>query len=135
MNENYYEQKLGKSQYQLKQEQREADRRARVEARKAQEEASRAALGGMTLSEALRTPEAQGSTRVRRQIKETYRKAREAQNSTGVDESFDDKGVNDSTVNTVSEAEESNFDINTYNEKSVIIVEDGFIETIKILTA
>jgi hypothetical protein len=135
MNENYYEQKLGKSQYQLKQEQREADRRARVEARKAQEEASRAALGGMTLSEALRTPEAQSSTRVRRQIKETYRKAREAQNSTGVDESFDDKGVNDSTVNTVSEAEESNFDINTYNEKSVIIVEDGFIETIKILTA
>ena len=134
MNENYYEQKLGKSQYQLKQEQREADIRARREARKAREEAGKAALGGMTLSEALRTPEAQRSTRVRRQIKEAYTKAGEALNSTGVDESFDDNGVNDSTVNTVSEAEESDFDFGSYREKSVIIVEDGFIETVRILT-
>ena len=118
-------------------DQRNIERRARASERatiKGFEDAARTALGGMTLSEALRTPAAQSSTRVRRQIKETYRKVREVQNSTGVDESFDDKGVNDSTINTISKEEESNFDINTYNEKSVVIVIDGFPETVNILT-
>ena len=118
-------------------DQRNIERRERAterEARRNFEDAARTALGGMTLSEALRTPAAQSSTRVRRQIKDTYRKVREAQNSTGVDENFDDKGVTDSTINTISEEEETNYDLGSYNEKSVIIVEDGFIETVRILT-
>jgi len=118
-------------------DQRNIERRERAaerEARRNFEDAARTALGGMTLSEALRTPAAQSSTRVRRAIKEAYRKAREEQNSTGVDENFDDKGVTDSILNTVSNLEETNYDLGSYNEKSVIIVENGFIETVRILT-
>ena len=118
-------------------DQRNIERRARASERatiKGFEDAARTALGGMTLSEALRTPAAQSSTRVRRQIKETYRKAREAQNSTGLGENFDDKGVTDSVINTVSVAEESNFDINTYNERSVVLIVDGEGVAVNILT-
>ena len=62
-----------KSQIELDREQREADRRARSEARKAKKEAARAALGGQTLSEALRGTT---STKQRRAIKDAYESAK-----------------------------------------------------------
>ena len=62
-----------KSQYELDQAQRQADRRARSEARKAKNEAARAALGGQTLSEALRGTT---STKQRRAIKGSYESAK-----------------------------------------------------------
>lgn len=62
-----------KSQYQLDQEQRQADRRARSEARKIKKEAGRSVLGGRTLSEALRGTT---STKQRRAIKDAYESAK-----------------------------------------------------------
>ena len=62
-----------KSQYKLDQEQRQADRRARSEARKIKEDAARDALGGRTLSEALRGTT---STKQRRAIKDAYEGAK-----------------------------------------------------------
>jgi hypothetical protein len=56
--------------------------------RNAKELAEAFALGGQTLSEALRSPEAQSSTKVRRQIKEQYRYEKNQYNGTGIDESF-----------------------------------------------
>lgn len=73
MQDNYYEQKLGKSQYQIEDEQRQADRRARAERRKAAKAAGMAALGGRTLSEALRGTT---STKQRRAIKDAYESAK-----------------------------------------------------------
>ena len=62
-----------KSQYQIDQEQRQADRRARSERRKAAKSAGEAALGGQTLSEALRGTT---STKQRRAIKDAYEGAK-----------------------------------------------------------
>jgi hypothetical protein len=62
-----------KSQYELDQERRQADRRARAQARKAAKAAGMASLGGRTLSEALRGAT---STRERREIKATYESAK-----------------------------------------------------------
>jgi hypothetical protein len=56
--------------------------------RNAKELAEAFALGGQTLSEALRSPEAQLSTKVRRQIKDQYRYEKNQYNGTGIDESF-----------------------------------------------
>jgi len=54
------------------------------------------ALGGRTLSEALRTRAALRSTRVRRQIKAAYNKAKNEGNLTGTNDSFTDEGVDSS---------------------------------------
>ena len=62
-----------KSQYQIDSEQRQADRRARSERRKAAKSAGEAALGGRTLSEALRGTT---STKQRRAIKDAYEGAK-----------------------------------------------------------
>jgi hypothetical protein len=69
MQDNYYEQKLGKTQAQVDLERRNAERRARSESRKAAKSAGEAALGGRTLSEALRGTT---STKQRRIAKTTY---------------------------------------------------------------
>ena len=62
-----------KSQYELAQAQRAADRKARAERRKAANAAASAALGGRTLSEALRGTT---TTRQRRAIKDAYEGAK-----------------------------------------------------------
>jgi hypothetical protein len=73
MQDNYYEQKLGKTQAQVDLETRNAERRARSESRKAAKSAGEAALGGRTLSEALRGTT---STKQRRAIKDAYEGAK-----------------------------------------------------------
>jgi len=73
MQDNYYEQKLGKTKAQVDLETRNADRRARSERRKAAKSAGEAALGGRTLSEALRGTT---STKQRRAIKDAYEGAK-----------------------------------------------------------
>jgi hypothetical protein len=73
MQDNYYEQKLGKTQAQVDLERRNAERRARSESRKAAKSAGMAALGGQTLSEALRGTT---STKQRRAIKDAYEGAK-----------------------------------------------------------
>lgn len=54
------------------------------------------ALGGLSLSEALRTPAAQRSTKVRRAIKAAYNKAKNEGNLTGTNDIFTDEGIDSS---------------------------------------
>ena len=65
------------------------------------------ALGGRTLSEALRTRAALRSTRVRRQIKAAYNKAKNEGNLTGTNDSFTDEGVDSSVSEGASDVNSS----------------------------
>ena len=79
------------------QEARSAEARERSRIRSLGEAFGKAALGGQTLSEALRSPLAQTSTRERRRIKKAYIDALEGLNSTGQNETYDNVGIDDST--------------------------------------
>ena len=99
-------------------DQRNIEAKVRSAERKAQKAAGEAALGGMTLSEALRTPAAQRSTKVRRQIKKTYEQAKlEALDPFAPKSSSNLKPIGKGSL----------------MAQSVIIVVDGFIEEIDII--
>ena len=82
--------------YQEVQERRRQEAKERARVRAVGEAMGEAALGGQTLSEALRSPLAQTSTKERRRIKAAYRQAFESANLTGENDSYSGGGVDNS---------------------------------------
>lgn len=87
-------------------------------------------FGDVTLSEALRNPLAQQSTKVRRAIKDAYQLSIQNTNQTGLNDSYltsvDDP--NDTSGSTATANE--NDDIAGYDEESIFVIVNGVL-TIK----
>ncbi len=115
------------------QENRKAEAKERARIRAVGEASGEAALGGQTLSEALRSPKAQTSTKERRRIKEAYRKAFESANLTGEDDSFTGGGV-DNTNKTGLESTTGGGDVAGFEDEDFTVVINGAVETRTFLT-
>ncbi len=108
-----------KTQIEINREQQEADRKRRSAERKTKKAAGEAALGGRTLSEALRGAP---NTRERREVRRRYEKAEEIATDLFAQKSSNNfKPIGNGSL----EAQ--------FSTRSVIIVEDGFLEDIEIV--
>jgi len=115
------------------QENRKAEAKERARIRAVGEAFGEAALGGKTLSEALRSPLAQRSTKERRRIKEAYRQAFESANLTGEDDSFTSGGVDNSNKAGL-ESTTGGGGVEGFDEETLTIVVNGAAETRVFLT-
>lgn len=108
-----------KTQIEINREQQEVERKRRSAERKTKKAAGEAALGGRTLSEALRGAT---STRERKEIRRRYEKAELAALDPFAQKSSNNlKPIGNGSL----EAQ--------FNTRSVIIVENGFLEDIDIV--
>lgn len=115
------------------QENRKAEAKERARIRAVGEAFGEAALGGRTLSEALRSPRAQTSTKERRRIKAAYRQAFASANLTGENDSFTGGGV-DNTNKTGLESTTGGGGVSGFEEEELTIVVNGAAETRIFLT-
>lgn len=119
--------------YQEVQERRRQEAKERARVRAVGEAMGEAALGGQTLSEALRSPLAQTSTKERRRIKAAYRQAFESANLTGENDSYSGGGVDNS--NKVGlESTGRGGAVSGFDEETLTIVVNGAAETRVFLT-
>ncbi len=119
--------------YQEVQERRRQEAKERARVRAVGEAMGEAALGGQTLSEALRSPLAQTSTKERRRIKAAYRQAFESANLTGENDSYSGGGVDNS--NKVGlESTGRGGAVSGFSEETLTIVVNGAAETRVFLT-
>jgi hypothetical protein len=119
--------------YQEVQERRRQEAKERSRVRAVGEAMGEAALGGQTLSEALRSPLAQTSTKERRRIKAAYRQAFGSSNLTGENDSFTGGGV-DNTNKTGLESTTGGGGVSGFEEEELTIVVNGAAETRIFLT-
>lgn len=115
------------------QENRKAEAKERARIRAVGEAFGEAALGGRTLSEALRSPRAQTSTKERRRIKAAYRQAFESANLTGENDSFTGGGVDNSNKAGL-ESTTGGGGVEGFEEEELTIVVNGAAETRIFLT-
>jgi hypothetical protein len=91
-------------------------------------------FGGSTLSEALRTPMATQSTRVRRAIKDSYKKNIDQENAQNSNQTFEHISTDDS-FNAIGESvQESSGDIDSFEETDIYVVINGVAELKTFLT-
>lgn len=119
--------------YQEVQERRRQEAKERSRVRAVGEAMGEAALGGQTLSEALRSPLAQTSTKERRRIKAAYRQAFESSNLTGENDSFTGGGVDNSNKAGL-ESTTGGGGVEGFEEEELTIVVNGAAETRIFLT-
>lgn len=84
-------------------------------------------FGNVTLAQALRNPLAMQSTKVRRAIKESYRKEVDEYNSMSENQNFEDKNVDDSNNGSgvvVDDPDDSGA-LDGFSEEDITIVIDG----------
>lgn len=122
--------------YQEVQERRRQEAKERSMNRSIGEAFGEAALGGRTLSEALRSRAAQTSTKERRRIKEAYRRAKESANLTGENDSFKSGGIDDSNDVGMSDNRGASLGTSTdgFSEESLTVVINGSAVTKTFLT-
>jgi hypothetical protein len=116
------------------QENRKAEAKERARIRAVGEAFGEAALGGRTLSEALRSPLAQTSTKERRRIKAAYRQAFASANLTGENDSFTAGGVDNTNTTGLESTTGGDGGVAGFEEEELTIVVNGAAETRIFLT-
>ena len=106
-------------------EERNAEARARGAERRLQEAFAKNAMGGLTLSEALRTPEAQRSTKVRRNIKKLYRGELDEDNGQTRNQNFGDNGNDSADTSSGTDTTPSESIADDFSTEDITIVVDG----------
>ncbi len=92
-----------------------------------------ATFGDTTLSEALRQPLAQQSTKVRRAIKESYEKTLEESNQTGVTDSYL-TSVDDPNNSSVDNPKEEDDTTSGFGEEDIYVISNGVLVVRTFLT-
>ena len=92
-----------------------------------------ATFGDATISEALRQPLAQQSTKVRRAIKESYKKSLEESNQTGLTDSYI-TSVDDPNDSSVDDPKEEDDTTSGFGEEDIYVISDGVLALRTFLT-
>jgi hypothetical protein len=85
-----------------------------------------ATFGDTTISEALRQPLAQQSTKVRRAIKESYKKSLEESNQTGVTDSYL-TSVDDPNDSSIDDKANKDDDTGSFEEEDIYYIVNGVL--------